>query len=411
MSSTSDPRPPSSLSGSQPVQSSSTVASPSTSRAAGPPAPSSPTRSKSDYHLRPPTSPTTHSGMPTASTPLRADVAAARLQNPSSTSSPNASLNPASGGAGHSYQPSVQSSAASFVSSASGDEEGDGATGARDRDAPGGARSAAATARPPPSSYAPAARASTSRQPSANRLSTLGIGTPQAAATVRQRSSSRARPPNRRHHTTTANVSAAEDDDEVRVLDRGEELIRRRNRERRAHAAALGRGQSFIDNPNASIGSSTGGAVTESRRVSRSKTPRDRDSLYSQPAPQTPTSPFMPVRHGPFEGGSLRREASRDRTPSIVGDASETGSVAGEPLGNSWHGSVKDAEAVEGEDMLETHETDDEPELEGDERDEDDDDDEDVELTLRDRQDVSRHGSRYRCRTYVIDAFDTFHRP
>jgi hypothetical protein len=330
--------------------------------------------------------------MPTASTPLRPD-AAARAQNTSSNSSPYASLNLAGGnggsGGGYPYQASVQSSAASFVSSASGDEEGDQAGGARERDA---ARSAAARPAPaPPSSYAQAARASTSRQPSTNRLSTLGSGTPQGGA-VRQRSSSRARPPNRRHHTTTANVSAAEDDDEVRVLDRGEELIRRRNRERRAHAAALGRGQSFIDNPNASIGSSTGGG--ESRRVSRSKTPRDRDSLFSQP----PTSPYMPVRHGPFEGGSLQREPSRDRAPSIVGpdaDASEAGSVAGEPLSHSWHGSVKGAEA-DGEEILEDEEADEEAELEDgdvegeDEGDEDEDDDEDVELTLRDRQDVSR---------------------
>ena len=340
--------------------------------------------------------------MPTASTPLRAD--AARAQNTSSTgSSPYASLNPAgSGASGHPYQHSVQSSAASFISSTSGDEEGGEAAGARERDAAAGARSAAATTRPlPPSSYAQAARASTSRQPSANRLSTLGSGTPQGAAS-RQRSSSRARPANRRHNTTTAataNHSAAEDDDEVRVLDRGEELIRRRNRERRAHAAALGRGQSFIDNPNASIGSSTGGGGgggNESRRVSRSKTPRDRDSLFSQPA-QTPTSPFMPVRHGPFEGGSLRREPSR--APSIVGlegepDASETGSVAGEPLSHSWHGSVKDAEG-EGDEILEDQELDEEADLEdgdledGDEGDEDEDADEDVELTLRDRQDVS----------------------
>lgn len=356
----------------------------------GPPAPSSPTRSKSEHHLAAPISPKTSLtplAMPNPASPQRG----ARSQNTSASSSPFATLTSttggSSGGRDHQYQPSLRSSAASFVSSTSGDEDGPSAGGTIGAAAGRDARSAAATPLPPPTSYAQAARTLAPRAPSTNRLSSLGSGAP--APQTRQRSSSRARPAGKRHHTS-AGITGGDEDDEVRVLDRGEELIRRRNKERRAHAAALGRGQSFIDNPNASIGSGGGGGDA-SRRVSRSKTPRDRESILLQSA-QAPNSPVVPHRHAPpppVDGSSSLREASRDRSSPEETDRSDAGSIANERLSQSWHESIKAAaEGGEDEEILDDQDGLDEDELDGDEADEAD--DEDVELTLRDRQDVRR---------------------
>lgn len=179
----------------------------------------------------------------------------------------------------------------------------------------------------------------------------------------------------------------------MRVLDRGEELIRRRNKERRAHAAALGRGQSYID---AVEGGRPGGL--ESRRVSRSKTPRDREPMVSQSL-QVPSSPHVGTQRQSLglEFSSSLREASRDHS-SVVGngetDQSDVESVTGHPMGQSWEGSVRGGDAdreeiLEDEDLedLEGEEGLDEGDFEGEH--DDDDDDGDVELTLRDRQDVS----------------------
>jgi Ca2+:H+ antiporter len=196
--------------------------------------PSSPNRPRTDL-LQPPSSPAAHtstaSGM-SSNTPVRSSDLT-RSQTSSTTNSPYATARSQHQSP---YQPSIHSSSASFVSSTSGEEEDPSPSGHGARDARSASTSAAA---PPPTSYAQAA--ARARQPSLTRLSSYAGG----GQTTRQRSSSRARPANKRQQTSTG-VSAAEDD-EVRVLDRGEELIRRRNKERRAHAAALGRGQSYID--------------------------------------------------------------------------------------------------------------------------------------------------------------------
>jgi len=207
-------------------------------------------------------------------------------------------------------------------------------------------------------------------------------------------------------------------DDEVQVRDRGEELVRRRMKERRI---AAGRQLSYYEGGYPAVtppgvGGGTGHAAD--RRASRSRT-RERDSVlstsnqtqrdssvegyFSNPAQSPYLQPSLALSITGYED-SLR---SRSEVGSVAGgddderyddndDANSakhgSGSTVGaagelqDPFEGSVAGSVlrePSGGAREEERMVDEDE--DDVDLDHDE----DEDDEDVELTLKDRQDVS----------------------